>query len=182
MDIHKRKFHNTFFFIWCESSLLSSLICCTCWKTSECSFVSNEEILIPFTGFSHFEDRGLKFYNYWLSFMIKSSNLLKSVQCYYPLSSLGRPVLWRFSRTDVLIFSHISYLGFWITDKIAHGVSAAKSSASKLSDSCSSKLFIVSWIVTSPSKSWTWLSRALLSDLLPVYWSVIVAAWASLLM
>ena len=41
------------------------------------------------------------------------------------ISSFGRPVFWRFSRTDVFIFSCVSSLGFWIPDKITQGLFSA---------------------------------------------------------
>ena len=75
------------------------------------------------------------------------------------ISSRGRPVFWRISKTDVLIFSGVSSLGFWIPDKIVHSLLEL---ASKSSVFCSSRLLILYWIAIFPSKSWTWLSRALI--------------------
>ena len=128
MGIRKCKFHNTFFSMRWVITTFSLIISCICWGISERCFVSDEAILVPLERFFARDRFFLWSYECYILQLLAAFGLHDQIfqpdkgPLYFFFSSFPLyfffPVFWRFSKTDVFIFSHVSSLGFWISHKI----------------------------------------------------------------
>ena len=124
MDIRKCKFCNTFFFIWWAITallfndivyLLKNIRTPFRWWGDFNSFCKLFSLVVNFSltlWILNFTSIGCV----WVSWSNHPTRW--GLLMFLSISSFGKPVFWRISRTDIFIFSRVSSLGFRIPNKI----------------------------------------------------------------